>query len=724
MRSFQALLALAALAAGLHAAPPARSQPLTSQTPAQSSSPAAAATPAEPEDPFLWLEEVDGPRALAWVNAQNTRTLAELEADPRYAGLHERALGIVNATDRIAYPNLMGHSVMNFWQDPTHVRGIWRRTTRAGYEQANPAWETVLDLDALAAAEHANWVWEGADCRAPDFRRCLIALSNGGEDATVVREFDMDHNRFVEGGFSLPSGKQDTTWLDDDHLLVGRDWGPDTMTTSGYPFVIRRLARGQALDQAQEVFRGQASDVAVNAAHMIDGDGRTLTLIIRAVTFFESEFYALTPAGVVRMPLPPKASIQGVANGSVFVTLQQDWTWRGRTYRSGALLALRGVMDGPGSDPAQPRVQLVFAPGPRQSIEQVTFTAHHAVAAIYDNVRGSIVTFTDRGGRWRAHTVLPPSPLSVSITTASDVDEAYFYNVDGYLNAARLWRADAGTGAPGAMVRALPDRFDASEMVVEQFEATSTDGVRIPYFVTHRRNMPLDGSNPTVLYAYGGFQSSELPGYSASVGRLWLENGGVWVVANIRGGGEFGPVWHQAGLRTRRQIIYDDFAAVGRDLIARGITSPRRLGIEGGSNGGLLMGVEFNQHPEMWRAVVIQVPLLDMLRYTQIGAGASWIDEYGDPANPVERAFLRTISPYHNLRAGAPYPEPFFVTSTRDDRVTPVHARKMAARMEAMGLPFLYYENTDGGHAAAANLQARARRVALEFTYLSRRLMD
>ena len=718
MRLISTLIALAGLAAGLTAAPSTWSQPVTTPTAAP-----ATATAAD-EDPFLYLEEVDGARALAWVNAQNARSLAELEADPRYAQLHERALAIVNATDRIAYPNLMGHSVMNFWQDPEHIRGIWRRTTPAGYEQASPTWETVLDLDALARAENANWVWEGADCRAPDFRRCLIALSNGGEDATVVREFDMEHNRFVEGGFSLPSGKQDTTWLDEDHLLVGRDWGPGTMTTSGYPFVIRRLARGQALDQAQEVYRGQASDVAVNAAHMVDGDGRTLTLIVRAVTFFESEHYALTAAGVVRIPLPPKASVQGVANGSVFVTLQQPWTWRGRTYPSGALLALRGIMDGPGSDPAHPRVELVFAPGPRQSIEQVAFTAHHAVAAIYDNVRGSVVTFTDRGGRWRPHTVLAPSPLAVTITTTSDVDEAYFYNVDGYLNAARLWRADAATGAPGAMVRALPDRFDASRMVVEQFEAVSSDGVRIPYFVTHRRDMPLDGSNPTVLYAYGGFQSSELPGYSATVGRLWLENGGVWVVANIRGGGEFGPAWHQAGLRTHRQIIYDDFAAVGRDLVTRGITSPRRLGIEGGSNGGLLMGVAFNQHPDMWRAVVIQVPLLDMLRYTQIGAGASWIDEYGDPANPEERAFLRTISPYHNLRAGVAYPEPFFVTSTRDDRVTPVHARKMAARMESMGLPFLYYENTDGGHAAAANLQARARRVALEFTYLSRRLMD
>ena len=368
-----------------------RSQPMTAP-PANSPT----ATPAA-ADPFEYLEELESPQSLAWVNAQNARSLGVLQADPRYAQLHERALAIVNATDRIAYPNLMGTSVMNFWQDPTHVRGIWRRTTREGYAQSSPPWETVLDLDALSATENANWVWEGADCRAPEYRRCLIALSNGGEDAKVVREFDLQTRSFVAGGFSLPNGKQDVSWLDDDHLLVGREWEPGTLTSSGYPFVIRRLARGQPLNSAVEVYRGQASDVAVSATQMRDGDGRILNLIVRSVTFFESQYFALTPTGTVRIPLPAKSSVQGAVRGSVFVTLQEPWTYRGRTYPNGALIAVRGLMEGPGFDPANPTVQLVFAPNARQSIEQVSFTAHHAVAAIYDNVRGSVVTFSQVG---------------------------------------------------------------------------------------------------------------------------------------------------------------------------------------------------------------------------------------------------------------------------------------------------------------------------------------
>ncbi len=696
-----------------------------------SATPPPAATPTPPAaaadaDPYLWLEDIHSDRAMAWVNAHNQRTLAELEGDPRYATLHQEALDIVNATDRIPYPGFLGRdSVLNFWQDPQHVRGIWRRTTRAGYAQAEPPWQTLIDLDALSTAEHANWVWQGVTCNAPQDRHCLVHLSDGGEDADVLREFDMTTGQFVAGpsGFNLPRSKQNVDWIDDDHLILSRDWGPGTMTSSGYPFVVKVLARGQSLDQAREVFRGQASDVSVNAYGMVDGDGHRLTVISRALTFYEAENFVLTPSGIVRLPLPHKSTIQGYASGDVFVTLEEPWTWRGTTYPLGALVALHGV-DGAGFDPSQITVEQVFAPTPRQSIEQVAITAHHVVAAIYDNVRGSIVRFSKADGHWSASTVVPPSALSVGVTTTSTNDDAYFYNVEGFLTPTRLFRADANSNDPGAVARSLPARFNAEGLTVNQFEATSSDGTRIPYFVVHRTTMPLDGSNPTLLYAYGGFQSSELPTYSASIGKLWLERGGVFVLANIRGGGEFGPAWHQAGLKTHRQRIFDDFAAVGQDLIARHITSPRRLGIEGGSNGGLLMGVELNQHPDLWRAVVIQVPLLDMIRYVHIGAGASWEDEYGNPDDPVEGAFLRQISPYQNLRAGVAYPTPFFVTATSDDRVTPVHARKMAARMEEMGLPFLFYENTNGGHAASANLQERAQRVALEFTYLTRRLMD
>ncbi|MHB8529093.1 MAG: prolyl oligopeptidase family serine peptidase [Caulobacteraceae bacterium] len=681
-----------------------------------------AAPAASSADPFLWLEEIHAPRALAWVERQNARSLGVLKGDPHYETFHADALKIVNAADRIPTPELAGEAVLNFWQDPIHVRGLWRRTTREDFAAPQPHWESLIDLDALAIAEKANWVWKGANCPPPRFRRCLVFLSDGGEDADEVREFDLTTRTFVVGGFRLPKSKQSADWLDDDTLIVTRDWGPGTLTTSGYGFVVKTLRRGQRLDQAKEIFRGKASDVAVQARVLHDGGGHKAVVITRAVSFFEYEQYLLTSRGLVRLPLPLKSSVEGLVDGALIVSLKEDWAPPGGRLiaKQGALIAL----DLPSLEAGHaPRVGVLISPGPRQSVEQVATSRTRVIAALYDNVKGSLVTFGSDGGEWKKGTLPVAANSSVGVLTASDTDDSLYYQVEGFLDPTRLWQGDAGSG--GARdIKVLPARFDASRDAVDQFEATSGDGTRIPYFVVHPKDMKLNGSNPTLLYAYGGFQVSMLPSYSANIGKLWLERGGVYVLANIRGGGEFGPAWHEAGLKTRRQVIYDDFAAVARDLIARKITSPRRLGIEGGSNGGLLMGVEFNQHPELWRAVVIQVPLLDMLRYQKIGAGASWAGEYGSVENPGERRFLASISPYQNLKAGRNYPEPFFVTSTKDDRVTPVHARKMAAKMEAMGLPFLFFENTNGGHAASANLQERAERVALEFTYLTRKLMD
>ncbi len=674
------------------------------------------------DDPFLWLEQTESPRALEWVKAHNKRSLALLEGDARYSEFHAEALKVLEAADRIPAPSLIGAEVYNFWQDADHVRGLWRRTSQAGYAKPNPAWATVLDLDALSAAEHANWVWKGANCPAPRFDRCLVNLSDGGEDAVRVREFDPAARAFTPGGFDLPRGKQSADWLDDDTLIVAREWTPGAVTHSGYPYIVKTLKRGQPLDQAQEVFRGEVGDVAVDPVVLRDVQGHEVVLIVRATSFFETEITEITAAGPRRLTLPLKTKVHGLLNGVLVFSVEQDWRFGGQDYKAGSLLAFtpnelahEGRASGTG--------HLVLAPSPRESIEQVAVTANRIVAVVYDNVRGRLIAFEPGAGEWRATSLPVRDDSSVGVAAASEIDDALYYNVEGFLEPSRLWRADARTDG-AELVKSLPARFDAAGLMVEQHEAASSDGTKIPYFVAHRKGLKLDGSNPTLLYAYGGFQASMLPSYSATIGKLWLERGGVYVLANIRGGGEFGPAWHEAGLKTHRQLIYDDFAAVGRDLIARAITSPRRLGIEGGSNGGLLMGVEFNQHPELWHAVVIQVPLLDMLRFEQLGAGASWVGEYGSVANPDERAFLASISPYHNLKAGVAYPEPFFVTSTKDDRVTPLHARKMAAKMEAMGLPFLYFENTDGGHAASANLAQRAQRVALEFTYLTRKLMD
>jgi prolyl oligopeptidase len=700
-------LILAALAASSLLGSPALSQPAPNPV------------PADANDPFTWLEEVESPRALDWARAQNARSLDVLEKDARYEGLHQAALKIVDASDRIPTPAFRAGMIYNFWQDPEHVQGLWRRATLASYRTKAPAWETVLDLDALSKAEGRTWVWHGAACFKPDERRCLISLSDGGEDAVEVREFDLPSKRFVEGGFRLSRSKQDVAWIDEGTMVLGRDWGPGTLTESGYAFVIKTLKRGQPLDAAQEVFRGKATDVGVSPYELFDGQsGRRAVMINRAVTFFEAETYAFTPSGVVKLPLPLKSTVQGLVGGQLIFTLEQAWNG----FPQGALVAadLAELIKGGASS-----AKVLMAPGPRESIEQTAVSRSRVLVAAYENVKGRALIFTRTAdGNWSRKALPLPDKAAVSLVDADDGSERAFVRVESYLEPPTLYLADLATAGAPAPVKSLSPKFDSSTHVTEQFEATSKDGTKVPYFVVRPRAMKLDGSAPTLLYAYGGFQVSQTPGYSATVGKLWLERGGVFVVANIRGGGEFGPAWHQAGLKTNRQRIYDDFAAVAQDLIARKITSPRRLGIEGGSNGGLLMGVELEQHPDLWNAVVIQVPLLDMLRFPKIGAGASWVGEYGSPDVPEERAFLASISPYHNLKAGVRYPEPLFVTSTKDDRVSPAHARKMAARMEAMRLPFLYYENIEGGHSAAANLHETAHRVALEMTYLTRKLMD
>ena len=689
------------------------------QSPAPKSMPQSAAA-----DPFLWLEDADSPRALAWAKAENDRSLGLLESDPRYASLHQEALKIVDATDRIPMPAFRAGAIYNFWQDPAHVQGLWRRTTLESYRTSDPAWQTVLDLDALSKAEGKTWVWKGAACLPPDQSHCLLQLSNGGEDAVEVREFDLPAASFVQNGFSLPRGKQDIAWRDPDTLVLGRDWGPGTMTQSGYPFVVKLLKRGQPLDAAQEVFRGTAKDVSTAPSALYDAQtGRHVVLITRAVSFFETETYLLAPTGVVKLPLPLKSSVQGLNGGQLLFTLQQDWTPEpgGRTIGKGSLVAadLDELAHG-----GLRSLAVLMTPGPRESIEEIGIAKDRVVVAAYENVKGRALVFR-RGadGAWSRQALALPDKAAISVIDTDDRSDLAFLQVESFLDPPTLYLADVASGELKP-VKSLPPRFDASRSVVEQFEATSSDGTRIPYFVVRPKGLKYDASNPTILYAYGGFQASMLPSYSSTIGKLWLERGGTFVLANIRGGGEFGPAWHEAGLKTHRQLIYDDFAAVAKDLIARRITSPRRLGIQGGSNGGLLMGVEFEQHPELWNAVDIQVPLLDMIRFTQIGAGASWVGEYGSPDVPEERAFLEKISPYHNVKVGVRYPEPLFVTSTKDDRVSPAHARKMAARMQEMGLPFLYYENMEGGHAASANLHETAHRVALEMTYFTRKLMD
>ncbi|WP_313452932.1 S9 family peptidase, partial [Brevundimonas sp.] len=504
----------------------------TSLTPSAMAQTTSAAAPAVPAggfatsaetDPYLWLEEVDGARAMEWVHAQNARTLGILQGDPRYATLHQEALDIVQSRDRIPSPGFThdGH-IDNFWQDAQHVRGVWRRTTLDSYRTATPQWETILDIDALATAEGANWVYKGSTCLQPEERYCLISLSNGGKDAVTLREFDSVERRFVEGGIVLPESKGGASWIDKDTLLVSRDFGPGTLTNSGYPMVVKRMKRGQSLDQAETLFTGQPTDVAVSGYTLRDADGVVKAVLInRSVDFYSSETWRVTDDGALtQLQLPPKSDISGLVDGRLLVSLKQDWTApSGQNFKTGDLIAW--PLEAWLADSNTP-AQLVLRPTERQAIEGVNVTRNRLVVALYDNVRGSVRVYTPSDGEWAYKTLDLPQNVSVGVGSASERDDKVFVSVTGYLNPSSLWLADAATGAVG-QVKSMPAKFDATGMTVDQFQARSADGTMIPYFVVHKADMPLNGSNPTLLYGYGGFESSLLPGYSATVGKLWLE---------------------------------------------------------------------------------------------------------------------------------------------------------------------------------------------------------
>ena len=674
------------------------------------------------KDKYIWLEDVSSDRAMTWVKAENERTANVLENDPHFAAYHEEALKLSQAPDRLPYPDLRGGDVYNFWRDAQHVNGIFRKTGLADYLAAQPKWQTVIDYDALGKQDNVKWVAHGLDCLYPGDHYCLVGLSAGGEDADTMREFDLKTGQFVEGGFTLPHSKQSASWLDKDTLLVARDWGPGTMTKSGYPFVVKEWKRGTPLDTAKEVFRGQESDISAGAYTVHDTQGHSLTVFTCGVSFFEQQSFVQTPQGLKQLSIPLKANLAGMIDGRVLLSISEDWTPAGETksFKSGSLLEMK--LSEVVKDPAHLKPAVVFEPTAQEFLQGTDTTRSRLLLTTLDHVQGRAYIYTPTATGWTKKSLPVPENSTVGVVTTNESDDTFFLSITGFLTPSSLWLGNAST-ASLKLEKTEPARFDASKDVVEQLEATSKDGTKIPYFVVHRKNIRYDGSNATLLNAYGGFEVSETPSYSANIGKLWLENGGVFVLANIRGGGEFGPAWHEAGLKTHRQRIYDDFAAVGEDLIARKITSPKHLGIMGGSNGGLLMGVEMTQHPELWNAVVIQVPLLDMLRFEQIAAGASWVGEYGSVSIPEQRDFLASISPYNQLKPDVKYPEPLIFTTTKDDRVGPQHARKFAAKMEEYHEPFFYDEIIEGGHAAGADLKEQAKTWALTYTYLTRKLM-
>ena len=666
----------------------------------------------ETNDPYLWLEEVEAEKALDWAKSLNQECTVELTAASGFEPLESRLLAALDSDARIPGVTLYGDYLYNFWRDKQNPKGIWRRTTMDSYRKDHPEWETVLDIDRLGDVENENWVWKGATMRRPDFQRCLLRLSRGGADATVVREFDIESRSFVDDGFQLPEAKSRATWINEDTIFVGTDFGPGTMTDSGYPRLIKTWKRGTPLSQAKLVFVGKKEDVSVGASVSHDHGWRH-EVIVRSDTFWTNESFIRVDQDWIRIDKPSGAEISFFQN-HLLLTLRKDWSVEGRTFKAGSLLAkeLPAFLNGDRD------LDVLFEPTDRTSLDGFSSTRQFLMINILDNVRNRLVRVRKDGDRWISEDLETPGVGTVSAWGVdSEKSDAYWMSITDFLTPQSLYLGDL-TKNSQEKLKSQPGFFDTSGLTIQQREAISKDGTRVPYFMVAREGLNLDGSNPTLLYGYGGFEISMLSSYRAITGISWLEAGGVYVLANIRGGGEFGPRWHQAALKENRQLAYDDFIAIAEDLIERKITSPQHLGIRGGSNGGLLMGNMLVQRPDLFKAIVCQVPLLDMYRYNKLLAGASWMGEYGNPDIPEEWAYLQKYSPYQRVKSGVKYPRTLFTTSTRDDRVHPGHARKMVAKMKDQGHDVLYYENIEGGHGGASDNPQRAFVESLIHTFL------
>ncbi len=678
------------------------------------------ATAQAQDDPRQWLEDVTGEKALNWVRERNAESTAQLAKSPEFSALDQRLLKILDSKDRIPFISKDGPKYYNFWRDDKNPRGLWRRTTLEEYRKPNPQWETVLDLDALGKEEKENWVWHGADFLFPGYERVLLSLSRGGSDADVIREFDVTTKSFIKDGFVVPEAKNRATWKDRDTVLIGTNFGKDSLTKSGYPRIAKEWKRGTPLADAKVIYEGQIDDVSAGVGYD-PTPGFEREIAYRGITFYTNEMSVLRDGKFVRVDKPDDADAS-FHREWMFVRLRTPWTVGGKTWKSGSLLAIKEAAFLKG----ERNFDVLFEPGERTSLAGFSNTKNYLILNELDNVCNKLFVLTPEAGKWTRKPLGSAAPLSSISAGAVDSIESddYFLTTSNFLTPSNLVYGTLSTtkSFEPEQLKSAPKFFDTTGLEMSQHEATSKDGTKIPYFMIARKNLELNGANPTLLYGYGGFEISLTPTYSALAGAAWLEKGGVYAIANIRGGGEFGPKWHQAALKRDRHRAYEDFAAVAEDLIARKITTPKHLGAMGGSNGGLLMGNMLTLYPQLFGAIVCQVPLLDMQRYNKLLAGASWMAEYGNPDVPSEWKFIQTFSPYHNVRQDGKYPKMLFTTSTRDDRVHPGHARKMVAKMLEMGHDVLLYENIEGGHGGAADNKQSAFMQALAYTFLWKQL--
>ena len=669
------------------------------------------------EDKYQWLEEVDGAKALEFVNEQNKVTFEKLSKEKDYQSIYDKSLAIYNSTDRIATPDIQGKYVYNFWKDKDHVRGIWRRCLLIDYSNGKLDWETIIDIDEMSKKDNIKWVFKGASGLYPNYTSFLIQLSKGGGDAVVVREFDADKKQFIENGFAIDEAKGSASYVDENTVLVSTNFGEGTMTTSGYPKQVKLWKRGTLLKDAQLIYEGQSSDVR-SYGSVVRDETKSYISITRSPSFFSTQKMVWLDNKIITLDIPEDSRLNGILKNQMIVQLKSDWTVNSKTYKVGTLLSLNFTELLKGNK----EIQVVIAPDEFSSISGVSKTKNHLIINLLTNVTDQLYIYSFGKGMWSSQKVKAPELGTISIISTDEFSNEYYFSFQNFLTPTTLYTADASKNTIKAL-KSLPACFDASKYVVKQFKVKSKDGTLVPYFMVFAKNMKYDAKSPTLIAAYGGFESSQKPSYISIVGNAWLDKGGVYVVANIRGGGEYGPKWHQAGLKEKRQNVFDDLYAVSEDLIAKKVTSPQHLGVRGGSNGGLLVGVAFTQRPDLYNAVVCGVPLLDMQRYNKLLAGASWMGEYGNPDIPEEWEYIKKYSPYQNVKEGMKYPEVFFTTSTRDDRVHPGHARKMMSKMNDMGYKTYYYENTEGGHAGSSTNEQSAKSSALTFSYLLMKLM-
>ncbi len=668
------------------------------------------------KDPYQWLESIDDEKALEWVHNWNYKAQKTFSSHPEFQNIYDKNLEIMNSTDRIADPVIYGNFIYNFWQDEKHERGVWRRTSLKSYLEKKPQWENLIDIDKLSGQDNIKWVFKGATGLYPDYQRFLVNLSKSGGDAVVIKEFCAETKSFVEGGFIIPEAKGSASWINDNSLLVSTNFG-EGVTASGYPYQVKILKKGMQLKDAQEVFKGEENDMGVWGS-VIPTEKKIYQLVARRTSFYEGEYYFIENGKTIKLQLPADIELSTIFKDKVIFQLKSNWCINNRKYSQGSVISigydnlLKGKID----------AELLVSPDEKSSVTSISATKDHLLINMLVNVKSELYSYQwDKN--WKKKKVDAPDLGNITLGTSDRFSNQFFYYFQNFLKPSTLYYGDAGTGKSHAL-HSLPSWFNTDKFQVRQLEAVSKDGTPIPYFVIHMKDMEFNESNPTLLYAYGGFEVPQLPRFSALTGTAWLDKGGVYVLANIRGGGEFGPQWHQAGLKENRQKVFDDFYAVAESLISKKITSPQKLGIYGGSNGGLLVGVAITQRPELFGAAVCAVPLLDMQRYNKLLAGASWMAEYGNPDDPEEWKYIRKYSPYHNVKKGLDYPEVFFTTSTRDDRVHPGHARKMVAKMHNLGYTIYYYENTEGGHAGASTNEQRAQMYAQIYTYLHMKLLD